>query len=213
MDYHTAESWFCLNLHLPWTPVHSAGGIEYLIYTSYGLHPLLIIATSFIITSFNLHLPWTSKSLHITLCVMISTSHGLPHHRSWLCLNLYLPWTPVHSAEAIKCFIYTSYGLHPFLIIATSFIITSFNLHLPWTTTISPYNSVCYDLHLSWTTTLQKRIVFEYRPPMDSWSLCRSYTILNLHLLWTSPIVDHCYIIHHYLFQSPPPMDFYNISI
>ena len=139
MDYHTAESWFCLNLHLPWTPVQFVGDIKHLIYTSYGLHPLLIISTSFIITSFNLHLPWTSKSLDITLYVMISTSHGLPHRRSCLCLNLRLPWTPICSAVVIKWkyFIYTSYWLHPLLIIAPSFIIISFNIHLPWTSTIS----------------------------------------------------------------------------
>ena len=50
----------------------------------------------------------------------------------------------------------TSYGLHPLLIIAISFILASFNLHLPWTSTISPHNSVCYNLHLSWTIRRRK---------------------------------------------------------
>ena len=169
MGYQAAKSCLCLNLHLPWTPVHCPKEMYVWNSTSYRLpytvqkvlynestppmppkdftHCWLLINHSSYL--FSLHFQWTSKSLYITLYVMISTSHGLPHRRSWLYLNPHLPWTPVHSAEVKKCLICTSYGLHPFLIIATSFIITSFNLHLPWTSTISPFNSVCYNLHLS----------------------------------------------------------------
>ena len=162
---------------------------------------------------------------------MISTSHGLPHRRSWLCLNLHLPWTPIRSAVVIKqkYFIYTSYGLHPLLIIAPSFIIISFNLHLPWTSTISPYNSVCYNLHLSWNTgqqkanyvwiftsqgllyTVQKLYMYESPPPTNSRKMSRRFYIVNLHLEWrhmdyllSPPLMDY---------HTPPPFDFYNLSI
>ena len=152
--------------------------------------------------------------LLITLYFIIFTSHGLTDCRSWLCFYLHLQWTPLHSAEVIKYLIYTSYELHQLLIIATLFIITSFNLHLhlPWTSTISPYNSVCNNLHLSWTTrqqkanyvwistshgllyTVQKRCMFETPPPIDSPTLSRRFYIMNLHLqclLRTSPIVGY----------------------
>ena len=124
MDYCTlCRRYNILNLHLKWPPMDFTHCWSLLHHSSLSLsisasHGLL-------------------QSLHITLYVMISTSHGLPHFRSWLCLNLHLPWTPVHSTELI----------------------------------------------------------------------------FNLHLLCTSPIVDHYNIIHQYLFQSLPTMDYFQFSI
>ena len=189
--------------------------------TSYGLHPLLITATSFIITSFNLHLQWTSTiSPHNSVCynlhlswttrrqkadyIWISTSHGPPYYGHKV---IYIDSTPLT----------TSYGLFTLLIIVTSSINISWNLHLPWTSTVSPHNSV-----------------FLWSPPLMDHHTAEGWLYLNLHLpwttvhsaegitywiytssdlLWTSPIVDHCYIIHRYLRQSPPPVVFHNFSI
>ena len=126
--------------------------------TSYGLHPLLIIV--FIITSFNLHLLWTSTiSPHNSVCynlhlswttrlqktayVLISISHGL----------LYTVQNELYNKSSP---LMTSYRLRPLLIITTSSTTISLNLHLPWTSTITAHNSVCYNLCLSWTTTYQK---------------------------------------------------------
>ena len=188
--------------------------------TSYGLQPLLIIVTSFIITSFNLHLLWTSTiSPHKSVCynlhlswttrlqkayyVWISTSHGPPYYGHNV---IYIETTPPK----------TSYGLLILLINATSSINISWNLRLPRTSTVSPHN-----------------LVFLWSPPLMDYHTAKSWLCLNLHLqwttvhsaediaywiytsndlLWTSPIVDHCYVIDHYLLQSLPPMDFHNLS-
>ena len=164
MDYHTSESYVYLNLHLLWTPIHCQEVLSTESsppMTSYGLHPLLIIAISFILASFNLHLPWTSTiSPHNSVCynlhlswttrrqkadyIWISTSHGTPYYGHKV---IYIESTPPT----------TSYELLTLLIIVTSSINISWNLHLPWTSTVSRHNSVFFDdLHLSWTTTLLK---------------------------------------------------------
>ena len=159
------------------------------------------------------------QSLHITL--IISTSHGLPGCRKLTMfespppMDLRIMGTRYIEPTPPK----TSYGLLILLIIHTSSINISWNLRLPWTSTVSPHNLVilwspplmdyhtaeswlCLNLHLPWTTVHSAEGI--------AYWICTSND-----LLWTSPIVDHCYIIHHYLFQSPPPppMDFYNLSI
>ena len=124
----------------------------------------------------------------------------------------------------------TSYGLQPLLIIVTSFIITSFNLHLLWTSTISLHNSVYYNLHLSWTTRLQKAyyvwistshgpphyghkvIYIESTHPTNSYGLLTLLIIVissiniswNLRLPWTSTVFPH----NPLFLWSPPPMDY-----
>ena len=143
------------------------------------------------------------QSLHITLYVIISTSHGLPGCRKLIMFESTPPTT--------------SYGLLTLLIIITSSINISWNLRLPGTSTVFPHNPLflwypppmdyhtaeswlCLNLHLPWTTVHSAEAIRYW-----------IYTSNDL-LWWTSPIVDRCYIIDHYLLQYPPPMDLHNLS-
>ena len=179
-----------------------------------------LISTSHGLSSFNLHLLWTSAiSPHNSVCynlhlswttrlqkadyVWISTSHGPPYYgHKVICIESTPPTT--------------SYGLLTLLIIVISSINISWNLRLPWTSTVFPHNPLflwspppmdyhtveswlCLNLHLPWTTVHSAEAI--------------TYWIYTSNdLLWTSPIVDHCYVIDHYLLQSLPPMDFHNLS-
>ena len=194
--------------------------------TSYRLRPLLIIATSSTNISLNLHLPWTSTiTAHNSVCYNLRFSWTITYQKamsSWISTSYSLPHTVQKVPSTKSTPPMTSYGLHPSFIIAKSLIITSFKLHLPWTSKISPQNSVCKNLHLSWTTrvqkadyvwisashgllyTVQKVSYNKSSPPMTSYRLEPLLIIatsstnisLNLHLPWTSTITAHnsvCY--------------------
>ena len=159
------------------------------------------------------------QSLHITLYEIIFTSHGLPDSRKIITFE---SPTPMDSCTLSK----------------RNYII---NLHLLWPPTdldhywsslhhpqIYPWISISHGLPQSQHITLyviistfhglphiRKLCVCESPPPIDSHTLSRSYNywiFTSNDLLWTSTIVDHCYISHHHLLQSPPPMDFHNFS-
>ena len=169
---------------------------------------------------------------------MISTSHGLPHCRklimfesppsmdyctlcrSYNILNLHLQWPPMDFTHCWS--LLHNWSLPP--PISTSHGLTqSFHITLYIIISTSHGLSGC-----------KKLLMFESPPPMDSFILSRRDICLILHLLytpvecpersiywiytsndllWSSPIVDHWYTIHHYLLQSPPPMDFHSFSI
>ena len=172
------------------------------------------------------------QSLHITLYVTISTSHEIPDSRkltmfesspprdfctvfrSYKCLNIHHLQTPVKCPEGFIYWIYTWNDVI-WTIFYLHFSWTTI-LHLPWTSTISPFNSVCYNLRLSWTTRLQKFVyvciftslgllytvkklcMFESPPPVDYHTLSRWFYILNLHLKWPPMDYTHCWsLLHH----------------
>ena len=206
MDYCTlCRSYNILNLHLQWPPMDFTHCWSLLHHWS--LPPS--ISTSHGLT----------QSLHITLYVIISTSHGLPGCKKLL---IFESPPPMDSCTLSK----------------RNYII---NLHLLWPPTdldhywsslhhpqIYPWISISHGLPQSQHITLyviisashglphiRKLCVFESPPPIDSHTLSRSFNywiFTSNDLLWTSTIVDHCYIIHHHLLQSSPPMDFHNLS-
>ena len=142
MDSRTLSRWYeTQNLHLLWTSLFLMN-ITIDIFLNHHL-PWTPPVSSNGYKEFNLHLSWTVQPWE-NVDVWFSTSHGPPYYGQKV---RYVESTPPT----------TSYGLLTLLIIVTSSINISWNLHLPWTSTVSRHNSVFFDdLHLSWTTTLLK---------------------------------------------------------